>query len=204
MPAKQRRSNPRLSVKRDHNAMEPRCLEALSLLADGISQSEVASRLDVSRHAVSTWVTANAIAESQALANSGKPDRKTAPTPAGIQKVEAALLKGTVTNGYRNDLWTLRRAAEIVARVTGRPRPSISQTWGPLSAMRWSCQRPARRACQQNTEVVAEFRERTWTATKNAIDRRKPITFADASGLNELATRSASCATRKHSPTSIS
>jgi transposase len=83
-----------------------------------------------------------------------------------MKKVEAALLKGAVKNGYRNDLWTLRRSAEIFARVTGRPRPSISRTWGLLSAMGWSCQRPARRARQQDTEAVAEFRERTWTAIK--------------------------------------
>lgn len=102
----------------------------------------------------------------KALASKGKPGRKTAPTPAEMKKVEMALVKGPVKNGYRNDLWTLRRVAEIIARVTGRPRPSISRTWGLLRTMGWSCQRPARRARQQDADAVAEFRERTWTAVK--------------------------------------
>lgn len=58
MPAKQRRSTPRLTGKRDHSAMEKRRLDALAMLAEGIAQSAVARRLGVSRQAVSKWVTA--------------------------------------------------------------------------------------------------------------------------------------------------
>lgn len=146
--------------------MEKRRREALALLADGISQSEIARRLDVSRQAVSKWVAAKRAGGSKALTSKGKPGRKTAPTPAEMKKVEAALLKGPVKNGYRNDLWTLRRVAEVIARVTGRPRPSISRTWGLLRTLGWSCQRPARRARQQDADAVAEFRERTWATVK--------------------------------------
>ncbi len=166
MPAKQRRSTPRLTGKRDHSAMEKRRLEALELLADGISQSEIARRLDVSRQAVSKWVTAKRDGGMKALASKGKPGRKTAPSSSEMKKIEAALLKGPVKNGYRNDLWTLRRVAEVIARVTGRPRPSISRTWGLLHTMGWSCQRPARRARQQDADAVTDFREQTWTAVK--------------------------------------
>jgi transposase len=166
MPTKQRRPTPRLTGKRDHSAMEKRRLEALSLLSDGISQSEVARRLDVSRQAVSKWMAAKRDGGVKALTSKGKPGRKTAPTPVQMKKVEAALLKGPVKNGYRNDLWTLRRVSEVIARVTDRPRPSISRTWGLLRTMGWSCQRPARLARQQDAEAVAEFRERTWTTVK--------------------------------------
>ena len=166
MPAKQRRSTPRLTGKRDHSALEQRRLEALSLLSDGVSQSEVARRLGVSRQAVSKWMATKRAGGVKALASKGKPGRKTAPTPAELKRVEAALVKGPVKNGYRNDLWTLRRVAEVIARVTGRQRPSISRTWGLLREMGWSCQRPARRARQQDADAVAAFRERTWTAVK--------------------------------------
>lgn len=166
MPVKQRRPTPRLTGKRDHAAMEKRRIQALALLADGISQSEVSRRVGVSRQAVSKWVTAKRDGGVKALASKGKPGRKTAPTPTEMKKVEAALLKGPVKNGYRNDLWTLRRVAEIIARVTGRPRPSISRTWGLLRTMGWSCQRPARRARQQDADAVTDFCDRTWTAVK--------------------------------------
>ena len=146
--------------------MERRRREALTLLAEGISQSEVSRRLGVSRQAVSKWVAAKRGGGAKALASKGKPGRKTAPTPAEMKRVEAALMKGPVKNGYRNDLWTLRRVAEVIARVTDRPRPSISRTWGLLRTMGWSCQRPARRARQQDANAVAELRERTWAAVK--------------------------------------
>jgi len=171
MLPKQRRPTPRLTGKRDHSAMEKRRLEALALLADGISQSEVARRLDVSRQAVSKWVAAKREGGVKALVSKGKPGRKTAPTPAELKKVEAALLKGPVKNGYRNELWTLRRVATVIARVTGRRRPSISRTWGLLRAMGWSCQRPARRARQQDADAVAEFRTRTWSVVKKTPER---------------------------------
>jgi len=166
MPVTKRRPTPRLSGKRDHSAMEQRRLEALSLLSDGVSQSEVARRLGVTRQAVSKWMAAKRDGGVKALASKGKPGRKTAPTPVELKKVEAALVKGPVKNGYRNDLWTLRRVSEVIARVTGRQPPSISRTWGLLREMGWSCQRPARRARQQDADAVAEFRDKTWTAVK--------------------------------------
>jgi transposase len=166
MPAKHRRPTLRLTGKRDHEAMEERRIAAMSLLADGISQSEVARRVGVSRQAVSKWMSAKRSGGTKALASKGKPGRKTAPTPAELKRVEAALVKGPVKNGYRNDLWTLRRVSEVIAHITGRDRPSISRTWSLLRAMNWSCQRPARRARQQDAEAVAEFRGRTWSAVK--------------------------------------
>ncbi len=172
MSAKQRRSTPRLTGKRDHEVMEKRRLEGMSLLADGISQSEVARRVGVSRQAVSKWMAAKQMGGMKALVSKGKPGRKTAPTPSEMKKVEAALVKGPVKNGYRNDLWTLRRVSEVIARITGRDRPSISRTWGLLRVMGWSCQRPARRARQQDTEAVAAFREQTWAAVKKTPENK--------------------------------
>ena len=166
MPIKLRRPTPRLTGKRDHTAMEARRRQALELLEGGMSQSAVARQLDVSRQAVSMWVGMRHAGGKKALASKGKPGRKTALTAAERKKVESALLKGPVNNGYRNDLGTLRRISAVIAHVTGRKKPSTTRTWGLLREMGWSCQRPAKRARQQDAELVAEFRERTWTAVK--------------------------------------
>lgn len=139
--------------------MEKRRLEALALLADGISQSEVARRLGVSRQAVSKWMTTKRMGGVKALVSKGKPGRKTAPTPTEMKTIETVLRNGPVKNGFCDDFWTLRRVAEVFARVTGRRRPSISRTWGLLRTMGWSCQRSV---CQQDAIEVAELRGRTW------------------------------------------
>lgn len=166
MPTKPRRPTPRLTGKRDHAAMEGRRRKAMALLDNGVSQSEVARQVGVSRQAVSLWVSARKEGGMKALTSKGKPGRKTALTVAERKRVEVALLKGPVKNGYRNDLWTLRRMAAVISRVTGRQEPSTTRTWGLLREMGWSCQRPARRARQQDTTAVAGFREQTWTSVK--------------------------------------
>lgn len=166
MPTHRSRPTSKLTGKRDHAAMERRRHEGMALLAEGLSQSEVARRLGVTRQAVSTWTTIKRRGGVKALASKGKPGRKTAPSASQLKQVEAVLVKGAIKSGYRNDLWTLERIAEVFARVTGDKRPSVSRTWQLLRAMGWSNQRPARRARQQDAAAVAEFREKTWVAVK--------------------------------------
>lgn len=166
MQPKPRRSTPRLTGKRDHAAMEVRRRAGMALLDSGSSASEVSRALGVTRQAVGKWVAARRRGGAKALASQGKPGRKTGLTSVERTKVEAALVKGPVKNGYRNDLWTLRRVAAVIARVTGRKVPGTTRTWSLLREMGWSCQRPAKRARQQNADAVAEFRAQTWIAVK--------------------------------------
>jgi transposase len=166
MPTQHRRPTPRLAGKRDHRAMEVRRMNAMSLLDGGMSQSAVARELGVSRQAVNKWVGAKKSGGAKALRSKGKPGRTTALTALERKRVDAALLRGPIKNGYRNDLWTLRRIGTVIARVTGRRPPSTTRTWNILREMEWSCQRPARRARQQDANAVTEFREQTWVALK--------------------------------------
>lgn len=174
MPAKERRSTPRLKVKRDRGEMELRRQRGLSMLAEGMSQSEIAREIGVTPQAVSKWSAAFRLGGKKALASKGKPGRKTGLTSAEAKRVEAALVKGPMKHGYRNDLWTLRRIAGVIAQVTGRSAPSTTRTWVLLREMGWSCQRPAKRARQQNAEAVAEFREKTWTRVKKTPKNPAP------------------------------
>jgi len=156
MPATQRRPTPQSAGKRDHTVMESRRKQALVLLDGGANQSEVARQVGVSRQAVSKWVAARHEGGIKALASKGKPGRRAALTVSERKKVEMARLKGPVKNGYRNDLWTLRRVAAVISRVTGRKEPSVTRTWNLMREMRWSCQRPGKRA-----PAVAECRDKT-------------------------------------------
>ena len=60
----------------------------------------------------------------------------------------------------------LRRVSAVIARVTGRSAPSLTRTWQMLREMGWSCQRPERRARQQDANAVRTFRTRTWSRLK--------------------------------------
>ena len=171
MPTKQRRTTPSLQVKRDRSEMESRRQRALPMLAAGTSQSAIAREIGVTPQAVSKWAAAFRLGGKKALASKGKPGRKTGMTAVEMKRVEAALLKGPVKNGYRNDLWTLRRVSAVMAKVTGRPAPSTTRTWNLLCEMGWSCQRPAKQARQQNADAVTEFRDKTWACVKKTPEK---------------------------------
>jgi transposase len=157
--------NVKLQVPRDRAALEHRRREALELIDSGISQAEAARRLGVVRQAVSQWVAARRAGGTKSVASKGKPGPKTAPNEATRKRIEAAMIKGPKANGYRNDLWTLRRVAEVIERITGT-KPSTTRTWNLMREMGWSCQRPARRARQQNAEQVRGFVDQVWAAVK--------------------------------------
>lgn len=167
--------NAKLQAPRDRTAMEERRREALRLIASGMRQAEVARRLDVVPQAISQWVAAHRAGGVKSLASKGKPGPKTAPDAKARKRIEAALVKGPKANGYRNDLWTLRRVAEVVERITGT-KPGTTRTWTLLREMGWSCQRPARRARERNDKQVQDFVDHVWTAVK-----KTPATNANAS-----------------------
>ena len=152
--------------------MEARRQRALPMLATGMSQSAIAREIGVTPQVVSKWAAAYKMGGKKALTSKGKPGRKTGMTADEKKRVEVALLNGPVKNGYRNDLWTLRRVSAVMAKVTGRPAPSTTRTWNLLCEMGWSCQRPAKRARQQNADAVTEFREKTWAWVKKTPGKR--------------------------------
>lgn len=161
-----RRVTPTLMGKRDRAQAEARRRRALRLISQGKNQSEVADIVGVTRQAVSKWVRSHRSGGAQALASKGKPGRKTAPSAVQRRRILVALRKGAVANGYQNELWNLRRISLVVSAITGRPPVSLVQTWRLLRELGWSCQRPERRARQQDPKAVKEFRAKTWEELK--------------------------------------
>jgi transposase len=166
MPTTPRRKSPVLTAKRDRSEMAERRRRALELIDAGETQQDVAKKVGASQQAVSKWVKAHRAGGEDALESKGKPGPKTGLTDEQRQQVEAALIAGPKSHGYRNELWTLARMAAVIAKVTGREAPSTTSTWNLMQEMKWSSQRPARRAREQKADAVKEFRERTWVAVK--------------------------------------
>src|SRR6266545_103519 len=61
-----------------------------------------------------------------------------------LDQVEAELAKGAEANGYPNDMWTLRRVAEVIERTTGVHYHPVRVWYILRHELGWSCQRPAR------------------------------------------------------------
>jgi transposase len=162
--------NPR-GVKRDFDALERRRLEAVKLLDKGLNQSEVARRLKVSHQTVSRWRKMVENGGAEALAKAGRAGRKPELTADQNVRLVELLKQGPERLGYRTQLWTTARVADLIKRefkVSYHP----GHVWKVLRQMRWSCQRPQGRARERNERAIAEWKRRQWPAIKKKPEKK--------------------------------
>jgi transposase len=81
------------------------------------------------------------------------------------QHLVRLLLQGSLAHGYRTDLWTTARVAEVIARHFGiRYHPD--HVGRLLHALHWSPQKPERRALQRNEAAIARWKREEWPRGK--------------------------------------
>lgn len=81
------------------------------------------------------------------------------------QRLQDLLLQDPLAYGYTDQLWTLPRIACLIKEQFGIPYHP-AHVWKLLRSLGWSCQKPQRRARQQNEEEVAQWRKETWSHIK--------------------------------------
>lgn len=150
--------------KRDFKALEQRRLKAVKLLKQGLSQAEVARRLEVSRESVSRWA-----AEFEANGKAAL-QRKRLGRPAHLderqrRELTQALVQGAMANGFATELWTLPRVAKLIAWRFG-VQYSTGHIWHLLRGLGFSCQRPAKQALQRDEAAIRQWRSKRWPALK--------------------------------------
>src|SRR4029453_18113475 len=97
-------------------------------------------------------------------------------------RVRRVLDRGAVAAGFDNDLWTLARVAQVIERVTGVGHHP-GHVWRLLKTMRWSLQRPARKAVERNEAEIGRWVAEGVAADKaSAKTRRAWLCFIDESG----------------------
>jgi transposase len=90
-----------------------------------------------------------------------------------LAKVRRVLDRGPVAAGFDNDLWTLARVAEVIERVTGVAHHP-GHVWRLLKAMRWSLQRPARKALERNETAIPRWVTEEWPRIAQTPERAEP------------------------------
>jgi transposase len=146
-------------------AARQRRLQAAHLFARGLSQAEVAHRLEVSRQTASRWHARWRQGGRAGLAGPGRWGRPSRLSDHDWQRLEHALLAGAVAQGFDTDLWTLPRIAEVIWRLTGVSYHP-GHVWWLLRRRGWSPQRPARRASERDEEAIARWRAEEWPRIK--------------------------------------
>jgi transposase len=140
-------------------------LEACDLFVEGHSCAEVARRLGFARQTVSRWHQRWEAEGAEALSDVNVGGRKRRLTEEQLKGVVEELLKGPQAHGYETQYWTLARIAALIEAKTG-VRYSITHVWRLLRRVKWTCQKPERRAKERNEKEIARWREEEWPRIK--------------------------------------
>ena len=153
-----------------HNWREARRLQAWHLKQQGWSQRHIAEALGVSEGAVSQWMTRAGDGGAEALRHRPPPGAPSRLTDEPRAHLPTLLQQGPEAYGFRGELWTRGRIA-VVIRLTFGVSYHLTHIGRVCQAIRWSLQKPARRARQRDDAAMAHWRETTWPALKKG---RKP------------------------------
>lgn len=135
---------------------EERRKHAWALKQEGWPQKEIARALGVSAGAVSQWLKrAHEAGGTEGLKRRPAPGKT--PRLRGAQRAQlpALLARGAEAYGFRGDVWTAKRVAQLIADTFGvrYHRDHVSRV---LRQLGWSRQRPVTRATQRNAEAIKQ------------------------------------------------
>ena len=152
--------------------LEARRRRAVDLLRDGKSNTEVARLVGADVSSVKRWKRAAAEHGSDALAakpNRGRPPRL---TPDQKQELASIVRAGPLAAGFRTNLWTCRRVAQVIRERFGVEyhRDHVGRV---LHALGFTQQKPQRRASQRDEVAIQRWRKHHWKRIKKRAEEAK-------------------------------
>jgi len=144
---------------------EGRRFRAFELSQLGWKQKDVAAALGVTKGAVSQWLKWVRQGGIEALRRRKAPGAPLKLTSQQRSHLPQLLAQGAQAFGFRGDLWTQPRVAELVRRQFGVSYHP-SQIGRILRACGWSRQKPVHRASQRDEAAIQRWREEEWPRIK--------------------------------------
>ena len=145
--------------------LERRRRLAVQRVAEGWKQKDVAEFLGVTERTVSRWMAAHRDGGDEALAAKPTPGRPPKLSARRQKSVLSWLERSPEAFGYRGDLWTTRRLAEVIEKRFGvRFNPNYLAEW--LTARGLSPQKPEVRAVERDEPAIARWVEEDWPRIK--------------------------------------
>jgi transposase len=142
---------------------EGRRRRAWELKQQGWKQSAIAAALGVTPGAVSQWLTRAREEGVEALRRHPAPGPQPRLSAEQLAQIPALLERGPEAYGFRGQMWTCKRVAEVLRRtfgVTYHPA-HVSRL---LHALQHSVQRPVARATQRDEAAIAAWWQERWPA----------------------------------------
>ena len=135
---------------------------ALQQLQQGQSPKQVAQQLSVTARSVRRW---RQDAHQPKRKSVRSPGRSCRLSTAQLRRLEQALARGAVAQGYADDYWTLERIAQVIWHLFG-VRYHGSGVWYLLQRLDWSSQKPQRRTLTRDDDAIAHWKRYTWPRIK--------------------------------------
>lgn len=158
--------------------LEARRRRAMRLLQHGdLSLNEVGRQIGCNASSVKRWRDAMEAGGRDALKPKPAPGRPRKLTEEELDELVEYLLQGAMAHGYRTELWTTQRIANLIEEKFGihYHRDHIGRM---LHRLHWSHQKPERRALERDEEAIEAWREKEWPRIK-----KKPQGWAPTSCL---------------------
>lgn len=148
--------------------LETRRVLAASLLDDGWSLCSIARTLGCHASSVMHWRDALRERGEAGLKAKPAPGRPPRLEPGDLKRLIGILVDGAMARGYRTELWTTRRIAEVIEVEFGvhYHRDHVGRL---LHRLDWSVQKPERRALQRNEEEIARWKKEEWPRIKKGL-----------------------------------
>jgi transposase len=154
--------------------LKDRRKRALALLDEGHTLSEVARQIGCNASSVMRWRNARRRGGEKGLEvrfSPGRPPRLDARQQKRLIRI---LLKGAVARGYRTELWTTARIAEVIRQEfdVEYHRDHVGRLMHQLG---WSAQKPERRAVERDEDAIRRWKQKDWPRVKKTLRGWAPI-----------------------------
>ena len=160
-PPQQTMSRPQGSA----DLLQDRRRRALALCDAGYSFNEAGRRVGCSASSVMRWHRARQRGGEKALQVRFSPGRPAKLNAQQRKRLPGLLLRGAQAHGYRTNLWTTARIAEVIQREFGVQyhRDHVGRL---MHGLQWSPQKPERRAVERNEKQIQRWKEKVWPGIK--------------------------------------
>jgi len=145
--------------------LEARRLVAIPLLRQGQSLTSIAKLLGCHPSSVMRWRDALEASGEEGLRAKPAPGRPPRLTRRQLDRLIRILLKGALARGYRTELWTTQRIADVIAEEFG-VRYHRDHVGRLMHRLNWSPQKPERRALERNEENIERWKREEWPRIK--------------------------------------
>jgi transposase len=175
-------------------------MDAAALFRAGKRVFEVAAELGVAYATAHGWKTRLEKGGLAGLRSRGKPGPDKQLSPDQLDELEAVLLAGAQAAGYEHGLWTLGRVRALIAQRFGVHYSEVA-VWKLLRELKWSPQKPAKRAREADPAALEAWKSQRWPQLMaEAEQEQRVIVFVDESGFSQRPARKRTWAPRGHTP----